>query len=445
MEKSGPTVAVATLGCKVNQAESEAMMREFAGVGFCLATFDGPADIYVLNSCTITQVADRKSRQLVRQARRHNPEAVVVVTGCYAEVEGEKIASLLRQDADLVVGNDRKGEIVALVQDRLAQRGRSAVESAVDGTAIHASPLVSRTRAMVKVQDGCNNFCSYCVVPIARGRERSVPLDTVLAEVRTRVESGYKEIVLTGVHAGAYGKDQANRPTLAKLVERILAETNVLRLRLSSVEPWDLEPALLAFLGPSGEGRFCRHLHLPLQSGSDSVLRRMRRRYTSSEFASLVYEARSIDPDVAITTDVIVGFPGETAEEFAGSLRFCEEMEFARMHVFRFSPRRGTVAADMPDSVDERQKKCRSEQMSAIAGKSARGYRRRFLGQRLAVLWENARQIEGQSRLIWSGLTDNYLRVESFQRHDQDIMVNHLLPSQIVGEHGGSLWAEHQS
>ncbi|MBI2864029.1 MAG: tRNA (N(6)-L-threonylcarbamoyladenosine(37)-C(2))-methylthiotransferase MtaB [Chloroflexi bacterium] len=434
METAGPKVAVATLGCKVNQAESEAMMREFVDAGFGVASFDGPADVYILNSCTVTHIADRKSRQLVRQARRNNPEAVVVLAGCYAEVDGDRIASTI--GANLVVGNSQKSEVVALVE---AQLGRHAA-TAGEPLAIPSRPadLTARTRAMVKVQDGCNNFCSYCIVPHARGRERSVPPDDVLAEVRSRVRSGYKEVVLTGVHAGAYGKGEPGGPTLATLVRRILEETAVLRLRLSSIEPWDVDRELLALLGPSGEGRFCRHLHLPLQSGSDGVLRRMRRRYTTRQFAVLVDRVRSIDPDVAITTDVIAGFPGETDAEFAEGLRFCREMGFARTHVFRYSPRKGTSAATLAEQVGERRKRERSEEIAAVGQASAKQFRRRFIGQRLVVLWEHAGRLAGQPVQVWTGLTDNYLRVDTACEED---LGNRLLPAHIVEERSDSLWS----
>lgn len=437
---SRPRVAFATLGCKVNQAESEAIGREFASAGYELVDFDGHADAYILNSCTVTHIADRKSRQLVRQARRRNPAGVILVTGCYAAVDGKDMAATI--GADLVVGNDQKDGILALVRQRLQHRLADAgVEECLT-----AHPLalpqdasldpVFRTRAMVKVQDGCNNFCSYCVVPLARGRERSVPPGDVLAEVRGRVEAGYKEVVLTGVHAGAYGKGLPEEVTLAALVERLLKESSVQRLRLSSIEPWDLDPALLGFLG---DKRFCRHFHLPLQSGSDSVLQRMRRRYTAGEFAALVKTVRAADPDVAITTDVIVGFPGETEAEFAESLQFCREMGFARMHVFRYSPRKRTRAADLGEQIDERVKKSRSEAMMALSDEGAAAFRRCFIGKSLEVLWEDARVSGRPEGKVWTGLTDNYLRVEAPCLEE---IGNRLLPATILRESGDDLWGE---
>ncbi len=281
---------------------------------------------------------------------------------------------------------------------------------------------LGHTRAFVKIQDGCNNRCAYCIVSLARGGERSRPRQEILAEIEALVAAGCKEVVLTGVHVGGYGRDLDTG--LGQLVVAILTETAVPRLRLSSIEPWDLEPSLLRLWE---NPRLCRHLHLPLQSGCDAILQRMRRRYTTSQYADLVATARRSIPDLAVTTDIIVGFPGETAEEFAASLSFVEEMEFARIHVFKYSPRPGTAAAEMPHQVPHTEKKQRSEAMLALARECSHRFHRKFLGRRMEVLWEKPGQ---DDKRIWSGLTDNYIRV--LARSELDL-TNTITSTKLVG------------
>ena len=380
---NGKVVAIDTLGCKLNQAESESLARQFAEAGCHIVHPSDGADIYILNTCTVTHIADRKSRHLLRLARRRNPNALIIATGCYAERATGELA--LIPGVDLVLGNEEKARLVQVLQ----QRG-------VIGTSSAVCPLMLRTRSLVKVQEGCNRYCSYCIVPLVRGRECSLPLDEVVAEVKARVETGYREVVLTGTHIGAY------RPGLKLLIQRILAETSVERLRLSSLQPQDITAELLD-LWP--DERLCRHLHLPLQSGSDSVLRRMRRRYTVADYEAAVAMARQAIPDVAITTDIMVGFPGETDDEFDESYRFCQRMGFANIHVFPFSERPGTLAAAMPDKVGDRVKKERSERMLKLARESTLHFREKFLGRTMTVLWEQ--EVDGD----WVGLTDNYIRV----------------------------------
>ena len=409
------TVAIETLGCKLNQAESELLVGQFLEAGFRLVGPRDGADIYILNTCTVTHIADRKSRHLLRLARRQNPDALVVATGCYAERAPQELAQI--GGIDLVIGNGGKPNLLQAVE------GNSTCLS-LKGKRI-SKPVRFRTRSFVKIQDGCNHFCSYCIVPSVRGREYSVPMGHVVEEIRARVASGYREVVLTGINIGTYGQDGAG---LRHLLERILADTGVERLHLSSLQPQDVSPELLSLWRG---GRLCRHFHLPLQSGSETVLRRMRRRYGLADYHRAVSLLRQAVPGVAVTTDIIVGFPGESDGEFEESYQFCREIGFAAMHIFPYSPREGTAAARMPGQVEGRVKKERGRRMAELARSSAHRFRERFLGRTMAVLWE--RELAGG---VWSGLTDNYLRV--FVSSDAPL-TDQLLPVQLVGMHNQGL------
>jgi threonylcarbamoyladenosine tRNA methylthiotransferase MtaB len=385
----------------VNQADSDEWLRQFRGRGYEIVDFDQSADAYVVNTCTVTHVADRKSRQLLRQARRQNPAALVVATGCYASVAPEEVARLV--EVDLIVGDKDKPRLIDLVHERLEGELEQPSEALGEAVRVYGA----RHRGFVKISDGCNKLCAFCIVPYARGRERSTAPDDVLGRVRALVASGHREIVLTAVHMGTYGHELSSPTTLRQLVRRVLDETGVERLRLSSIEPEDFDDGLLPiFANP----RLCRHFHLALDSGCDATLRRMRRRYLAVDYAGLVARIRAAIPDVAITTDVMVGFPGESADEFAASLTFVEAQEFAAIHVFPYSARRRTVAAKLPDQVDPAEKHRRTEIVLDVAARSARRYRERFLGHTLPVLFEGQASLEGGAP-AWVGLTDNYLRV----------------------------------
>ncbi len=377
----------------MNQSEMETLARRFNQAGCQLVGRGEEADLCLLNTCAVTHVAARKSRQALRRLRRAHPSARLVVTGCYAEVNAI-------EGADQVIGNSDKERLVELVLGTEEQAaGLSSPHFLFSIPIPHG-----HTRAFVKIQDGCDNRCAYCLIPLARGRQRSRPQADVLAEIEARLAAGYQEVVLTGVHIGAYGRDNS-QGTLWSLVETILSRAEVPRLRLSSIEPWDFEPAYLHLWE---DARLCRHLHLPLQSGCDSTLRRMARHYTTADFAALATAARQAIPDLALTTDLIVGFPRETAAEFEHSLRFVEEMGFARLHVFRYSTRPGTAAATMPDQVPPETVRDRSQLMLRVAQRNAATFRQNFLGRKMGVLWEERRR-DG----LWLGLTDNYIRVET--------------------------------
>jgi len=412
-----------SLGCKLNQSEIEALGRGFVQAGHRLVQASEEADLCVVNTCTVTQAADSKSRKLIRQLRRANPTAYLIVTGCYAEMCPQEVEAI--GGVGLIVGNQDKEWLVEMVGEWVDSETRKLVNSGA-GPRIHdytnlrfyQSTDLSYTRAFVKIQDGCNNRCTYCIVSLARGRERSRPRQEILAEVEALVAAGCKEVVLTGVHIGGYGRELGTG--LGQLVEDILTETTVPRLRLSSIEPWDLEQSLLRLWE---NPRLCRHLHLPLQSGCDATLQRMGRRYTASQYARLVDAARSSIPDLAVTTDVIVGFPGETDDEFEASYDFARQVRFARIHVFPYSPRPGTKAAAIPNHVEDKVKRERGRRMLALGRANLRDFRKKFVGQTVMVLWEK------QTCGVWSGLTDNYIRV--FTKSDKDL-TNKIMPVRLV-------------
>jgi len=399
-----PRVALDTVGCKLNQAETQSLARQFARAGYRLVAADDGADVYVLNTCTVTRIADVKCRHLLKKARRRSPEALVVAIGCYVERAREELARI--SGVDLVLDNSQKMDLLSILEESGRLERPVAAPNRAD----------FRTRAFVRVQDGCNSFCSYCIVPLVRGREKSVPADSVIDEVKGLVTEGYKEVVLTGTEIGAYSD---NGIGLGGLLQRILAGTGVVRLRLSSLQPQEITPELI---GLWQDGRLCRHFHLSLQSGSDSVLKRMKRRYTTADYRRALDLIRGMVPGVAITTDVIVGFPGETDSEFEESYSFAKEMDFARIHVFSYSPRPGTKAAGMTDQVESRLKRERSQRMLALSRSCLRSFRQQFLGKTLMVLWEK------ESGGVWSGLTDNYIRV--YSRSDKDL-TNQLLPFRL--------------
>ncbi len=410
-----------SLGCKLNQAEMDALAEALAQAGHEIVASAAEADVCVFNTCAVTGVAAQKSRQALRHLHRENPLARLVVTGCYAELAPADVREL--PGVVLVAGNRDKEQLGRLL----------AGPDLVPGSTRAHPAFHAHTRALVKIQDGCDNACTYCIIHTARGPQRSRPPDEVVAEVRARREAGYQEVVLTGVHIGAYGRDRGGGlgVDLWELVSRILAETGVPRLRLSSIEPWDLPSGALRLWE---NGRLCPHLHLPLQSGCDATLRRMARRYTTAEFARLVDAARVAIPDLALTTDLIVGFPGETEEEFAKSMALVEALGPARAHVFPFSPRPGTPAAGMPGQVPPAVKEERAAAMRRVAAAGQKAFQQRFLGRRMEVLWESAR--ESAAGRTWSGLTGNYLR--AYATSDEDLH-NRITPVRLVALVSGGL------
>src|SRR3989440_4174617 len=467
---SETTFAVTTLGCKVNQADSEAIGEQMNDAGFVQRDFNEIADVYIVNTCTVTHLGDRSSRQLISQARRRHPEALLVVTGCYAELSPKAVAAL--PGVDLVIGNSGKESLAEAIKEQWktwepVEPGEPKPDSvqtsmvagsfagtlsptprpslpmlpldtrytqnmqhigsdsslAIDPTEEEPQPdnpsrpftlqeatlpasvsarLISRPRGQMKVQDGCDNRCTYCIVPYVRGGSRSRSIASVIEHVQRKVRAGFQEIVLTGIHLGDYHPDPDEKQDLGDLIATLLRETDIARIRVSSLEPEDFR---LEWLELWENPRMCRHLHLPMQSGSDYILRRMARRYNSARYHSIVTTARHLVPGIAISTDIITGFPGESDGDFEQTYQLAAELQFAKAHVFRFSPRQGTPAARMKGQVKDEVKKARSERLLALNEQDGRRFREQFLGSTVEVL------IEDFKHGHWEGLTDNYLRV----------------------------------
>ncbi|HWQ46313.1 MAG TPA: tRNA (N(6)-L-threonylcarbamoyladenosine(37)-C(2))-methylthiotransferase MtaB [Longilinea sp.] len=416
-----------TIGCRLNQAEIERYAAQFRAAGHVIVPSASEADLVVVNTCSVTTEAASDSRQKVRQAA-HAGHAQVILTGCWATLEPGKAMNL--PGVTLVVPNDRKDHLTAEVLDLALPN--------FDLEPIARQPLPGihkRTRAFIKVQDGCNNACSYCITRLARGRLHSETVETVLSDIRYARAGGVQEIVLTGVHLAAWGQDLPEKRQLSDLIRQLLAETDVPRLRLSSLEPWDLDEA---FFSLWQDKRMCPQLHLPLQSGCTATLRRMVRRITPQEFAYQINLARRIIPGVAVTTDIIVGFPGETEEEFEESLDLVHQMDFSAGHVFHFSPRPGTPAADLPGPLTHTVLKQRSQRMRQVLAASAKVYRQENMGKKHTVLWERVIQQDERGWLM-EGLSENYLRIQSWL---PEMRWNELDEVHITGENGEILLAE---
>ncbi len=394
-----PTVAIITHGCKLNQADSSALAADFVSAGYLLVDQHEAADVYVVNTCTVTHVADRKARQALRSARRRNPGATVVAAGCYAQRAGDSLRAM--PEVDLVAGNTAKPELVSLVDDLRPGNGEAA--SLDPDRATPAGLPLSRSRAMVKIQEGCDQVCAYCIVPRVRGREWSVPPEALVRQVAGHVEAGAKEVVLTGTQLGSYGHE-LDGADLAGMIARVLDETEVARLRVSSLQPREIDARLLELWS---DPRLCPHFHLALQSGSDAVLDRMRRRYTAVEYLDAVERVRDAVPGASVTADVIAGFPGETSSDFEETYALCERVGFSAMHVFPFSARPGTSAAHYRDQVAEDVKRARTDALLALSQRLAADFRRGLEGAVRPVLWESRQGPNGS----WTGLTDSYVRV----------------------------------
>lgn len=429
-----------TLGCRLNYAEMASLARQVADAGHILASSADLADVCVLNSCAVTGDAARKSRQLARQMVRDNPSAQLVLTGCYATLESEMVAAL--PNVALVVGNARKDQLLAMINelgDRMLT-GDSMQVSSGESRAFRGQShfgIGSRTRAFVKVQDGCHNRCTFCIVAVARGDERSRSAAAVVNEINGLHAEGYREAVLTGVHLGAYGRDIG--ADLRSLVTALLADTAIPRLRLSSLEPFDLAPDFFD-LWPRSGGRLMPHLHMPAQSGSDGVVRRMARRNSVADFEALALAARQAIPALTITTDLIVGFPGETEADFEETVSFARRVGFAHIHVFPYSAREGTAAARFGGQVAEAERRRRSRVLAGVGSELGRDVRRSFLGDIRPVLWENS-SAGVNGAMLWGGLTDNYLRVRAEAPVGVDLH-NRVSAVRLARLDGDHLWGE---
>jgi threonylcarbamoyladenosine tRNA methylthiotransferase MtaB len=486
----GTTFAVTTLGCKVNQADSELIGEQMSAAGFEQRDFDEKTDVYIVNTCTVTHLGDRSSRQLIAQVHRRRPEALLVVTGCYAELNPQAVAAL--PGVDLVVGNHGKDSLVQAIQEKITNLKQQPESSPVSELTTIETPnklqrllpilpldtqhigsdtnltfqaseaepepenpprlspftntepsqrsIFSRTRVQMKVQDGCDNRCTYCIVPYVRGSSRSRSIASIVDHVARKARAGYQEIVLTGIHLGDYHPDEARTLDLGDLISALLQETTIPRVRVSSLEPEDF---CLEWLKLWQNPRLCRHLHLPMQSGSDYILRHMARHYNSARYRDIVLSARHLIPGIAISTDIITGFPGETDEDYELTYTLASELQFAKIHVFRFSPRQGTPAARMRGQIKDDVKKARSQRLLDLNDAHSRLFREQFLGQAVTVL------IEQQKHNQWEGLTDNYLRVElhnlphnecqDWQHQLVQVQITDLIEDGVRGNYIGAL------
>ncbi|WP_415990566.1 tRNA (N(6)-L-threonylcarbamoyladenosine(37)-C(2))-methylthiotransferase MtaB [Intestinibacter bartlettii] len=399
-------VAFYTLGCKVNQYETEAMLELFEKEGYEKAETEDYADVYVINTCTVTHMSDRKSRQYIRRMKKKNPDAIIAVVGCYSQVSPEEILSI--DEVNLVMGTNDRKKIVEEVKKIDSSRKVSTVDDIMKVKAfeeIEINKTNGKTRAFMKIQDGCDRYCSYCIIPYARGRVRSRDLESIVKEVENLASNGYKEVVLTGIHVASYGKDIKDSDIkLLDVIKQINDIEGIERIRLSSVEPILFTDEFVEAV--STMDKVCPHYHLSLQSGCDETLKRMKRRYTTEEYKAIVDRLRAAIPNVSITTDVIVGFPGETNEEFDKTYEFLKDIELTHMHVFKYSPRKGTPAATMENQVDPSTKHDRSEKLLQLNEENFNKFGQKMLGKEFNVLFE---QKVGDNK--YEGLTENYVKV----------------------------------
>ena len=396
------TVAFCTLGCKVNQYETNAMMQKMIEAGYEVVDFETKADIYIINTCTVTNMADKKSRQMLRRVKEINPEAILVAVGCYAQVAKEKLEQI--PEIDLILGINEKNDIVKYVEQASKNTYVSDVLHQTEFLDFGDVTYTEKTRAVIKVQDGCNQFCSYCIIPYARGRIRSRKPESVIKEITDVAKEGIKEVVITGIHIASYGKDFNTEYRLIDLLEEIQKVDGIQRIRLGSLEPTLITEEFVTRLKKLS--KICDHFHLSLQSGCDETLKRMNRKYTTDQFRHVVELLRNAYPEVHLTTDVIVGFPGETEEEFNKTYEFLKEIKFYKMHVFKYSPRSGTVAAKMPNQIDGNIKEERSNKLIELSDENEKEYNQKYIGKEVEVLLEER---EGE---YLKGHTTNYMVVK---------------------------------
>lgn len=407
-------VAFYTLGCKVNQYETEAMIEAFETAGYETVEYEEYADIYIINTCTVTNMGERKSRQIIRRALDSNPDALIAVVGCYSQIAPEKAIEM--PGVKLVVGTNERARIVELVEYAMNKEEKMNMVSDImevrEFEEMSIKNYKSRTRAFLKIQEGCDQYCSYCIIPYARGHIRSRKPEGIIDEVKMLAQNGFKEIVLTGIHVASYGRDLGGT-SLIDIIERVHQIDGIERIRMSSVEPKTLSDDFITRL--SKLPKICRHFHLSLQSGCDETLRRMNRKYTSEEYYQVVGHIREVFTDAAITTDLIVGFPGETVDEFQCTVDFVKKIGFSSMHVFKFSPRVGTPAAKYKEQIPPQEKDRRSKLITEIARESEAAFKNKFLNKKVNVLFEQKLEEDDNT---YEGLTDNYIRVIAQSKDD---------------------------
>ncbi len=405
-----PKIAFYTLGCKVNNYETEAISELFIKSGYTRVDFNEIADVYVINTCTVTNTGDKKSRQIIRRAIRRNPEAVICVTGCYAQTKPNEIAQI--EGVDIIIGTNGREKIVDMVNEFMENRKPiTYVKDIMKDASFENMAVInyeSRTRANIKIQEGCQNFCTFCIIPFARGKMRSKPRESVLSEIQNLVNHGHLEIILTGIHTGGYGVDFENYDLADLIVDIEKNVHGIKRLRISSIEISQIDDKMLNVMKNSRI--LANHLHVPLQSGSDSVLERMNRKYNTSEYLSKINEIRELFPDIALTTDVIVGFPGETEKEFKETYDFIKKVGFSELHVFPYSKRSGTRAAKMPSQLPEIVKSMRVNELLSLSDELASNYVNKFQGKVLKVIFEEKSDDESDYII---GHASNYIRVKA--------------------------------
>ncbi len=426
------TVAFCTLGCKVNQYETNAMIEKFIKAGYEIANFEEKADIYIINTCTVTNMADRKSRQMLRRAKELNPNSIIVACGCYAQVAKDELAKI--PEIDLIYGTNEKNKILENIEEYIENREKDTNEvekNSLKETKVTdvmyqkefldfgVTDYTEKTRAVIKVQDGCDRFCSYCIIPYARGHIRSRKIDSVVEEVTTIAKKGIKEVVITGIHVASYGKDLKEDIGLIDLLEKINKIDGIERIRLGSLEPTLITKEFLERL--TKLEKICDHFHLSLQSGCDETLKRMNRRYTTQEFRECTRLLKEAYPNVALTTDIIVGFPGETDEEFEKTYQFLKEIDFYMMHIFKYSPRRGTKAAVMPNQIDGNIKEQRSRRLIELSNSNTKRHNESYIGKELEVLWEE--KVEDYVQ----GHTTNYIVVKAPYKNIENTITKVLI------------------
>ena len=402
-------VAFSTLGCRVNVYESEAMAEKFIREGYEVVEANEVADVYVINTCTVTNMGDKKSRQIISRARRLNENSIIAVVGCYSQIAPKEVSEI--PGVDVVLGTRNKGDVVYYV-NKAREEGKSQVH--VEGVLknkkfeeLNIEEYQDKTRAFLKIQDGCNRFCTYCIIPYSRGSVCSKDPEKVMEEVNKLAEHGFKEIILSGIHTASYGLDLEGNITLMDIIEKIEQVDGIERIRIGSIEPAFFTPEVIEKI--KGFKKLCPHFHLSLQSGCDATLKRMNRRYTAEEYAASVELLRKTLPDVSITTDVIVGFPGETEEEFNETYKFLEKIKLTKTHVFKYSPRKGTRAAEMGDQIDGSIKEKRSKLLIELSNKNEKEFIEKFIGKEMDVLIET--EAKGQEG-VYEGYTRNYIKVQ---------------------------------
>lgn len=427
MEKNKKkTAAIITLGCKVNQYETNAMSQKLLENGYEVVEHNQKADVYIINTCTVTNMSDRKSRQMIRKAKEMNPQAKVIAVGCYVQVAKKEVEKI--EEIDLALGNEEKVNIVdycnRLIEQNEYDQNIADVMRTKEFAEFGETSYTEKTRAVIKVQDGCDRFCSYCIIPYARGRVRSRQPEHIIKEIKNIAKEGIKEVVITGIHIASYGKDFKDEYRLIDLLEEINKIDGIERIRLGSIEPLLITDEFVQRLKKLD--KICEHFHLSLQSGCDETLKRMNRRYTTKQFIEIVNRLRNAYSDVNLTTDIIVGFPGETDKEFEETYEFLQKIKFYKMHIFKYSQRKGTKAAEMPEQISPEIKEERSKKLIQLSDNNEKDYNQKYIGKQVQVLWEE------EKNGVYKGHTKNYVLVESKETRKSNM--ENVLENVVISE-----------